>query len=357
MGRRALTLAALAAIVAPAGSLADAAVEVPVPVPAGVADAEGTLACIRTAEDGVEAVDVASGRRLWASAAPARALLVSGGTAWLLEEREARALRVSAYDARSGRPAGAWALAALRLPAWARLAEARGREQVTFTVTARLAGGTLELGWDARRTLIGGTGAHPGGESHGVARLDVASGAVEVTEGARDGPPPVAVPAPGNVRIRLARFHARAADGTLALGGPPPDVEGLLVAGGARIGFERAAGRPAILVHRLAPDGSATAAPLEIPADADAIWPTLDRRHVALRRAHDQRWVDVHGLDRGERVVTLEHPADLAVVGRHVLWTRLGGDGLVLAATELASGRTAWRRTVLRFGERGDPIP
>jgi len=120
---RAPALAALAAA-AWCARAAAADPDLPVHVPAGVADAEGTVVCVHTAEGGVEAVDAASGRRLWLSGAPSRALLVSRGQGWVLEERGG-ALRVTAYDARSGRAAGTWSLSALELPAWARLAEPR----------------------------------------------------------------------------------------------------------------------------------------------------------------------------------------------------------------------------------------
>jgi len=55
----------------------------------------------------------------------------------------------------------------------------------------------------------------------------------------------------------------------------------------------------------------------------------------------------------------LERPVDVAVVGPRAYWTTRKIDGgLELVATESASGRTLWRRTV-REPERhtGVPIP
>lgn len=98
---------------------------------------------------------------------------------------------------------------------------------------------------------------------------------------------------------------------------------------------------------------------LVIPAETDAIWATLDRHHVALRRARDQRLVDVHSLATGARLATLERPVDIAVLGDRVLWTTLSGnEELRLVATEAGTGRAVWTRTVWRAPPpSGPPIP
>jgi hypothetical protein len=91
----------------------------------------------------------------------------------------------------------------------------------------------------------------------------------------------------------------------------------------------------------------------------DAVWATIDRRHVLLRRAYAQPWYDLYSLDTGAPIGRLERPVDVAVVGPRVYWTTRKTDGgLELVATEAASGRTLWRRTV-REPERhtGSPIP
>jgi len=86
------------------------------------------------------------------------------------------------------------------------------------------------------------------------------------------------------------------------------------VADGLRFGFERMANGRGILVHHWSVATSAKERPLEIMADTDAIWPTLDRRHIALRRAHEQTLCDIHSLASGARIATLEKPVDIAVL-------------------------------------------
>jgi hypothetical protein len=328
-------------------------------LPAAVADAAGTVACLRTPERGVEAVDLASGRELWRSAAPSRALLVAGGLAFVLEERGQRRLQLSAYEPGTGLPAGTWAVA-LDLPGWASLAEpASGRTWTTFEVYALHSSGVLEVEYQARRLTALGIppGRRVDAEVAGVLAVDLGSGRTEHRRGARLARPVLATPPPPGSRFH--RFHARPADATLVLGGPPPDVEGVVVAGDERVGFGRTPDGRGVSVARWNAVTGARDPPLAIPADADAVWPTLDRRHVALRRARDQRLVDVHSLATGERIATLERPADIAVIGGRILWTTGSGQAeLRLVSTEARSGRTLWTRTVWRAPpSSGEPIP
>lgn len=356
-------LLAAASLAAPARARAEPAVPGPEAAtffPAGIADAAGTVACLRTPEGGVEAVDLASGRELWRSAAPSRALVVAGGRAFLLEQRAGRRLQIAAYLAGTGRPAGTWAIP--DLPAWASLAgTAAGRSWTTFDVYALLSPGVLEVEYQARQLTA--LGIPPGrridGEAAGVLLLDLESGRMERRAGGRLPRPDLVVPPPAGARARFQRIHARPADATIVLGGPPPDVDGALVAGDLRVGFARTPGGRGVSVTRWSAASGAEEAPLLIPGEADAVWATLDRRHVALRRARDQRLVDVHSLATGERLATLERPVDIAVVGGRVLWTTLSGnEELRLVATEPGAGRTAWTRTVWRAPPpSGPPVP
>jgi hypothetical protein len=357
-------LLAAACLAAPAGARAEPAVPGPEAAtffPAGIADAAGTVACLHTPEGSVEAVDLGSGRKLWRSAAPSRALVVAGGRAFLLEERPGRRFQIAAYQPGSGRSAGTWAIAP-DLPAWASLAgTAAGRSWTTFDVYALFSPGVLEVEYQARQLVA--LGIPPGrridGEALGVLRLDLASGREERRAGGRLPRPDLVVPPPAGARARFQRFHARPADATIVLGGPPPDVDGALVAGDLRLGFARTLDGRGVSVTRWSAASGAEEAPLLIPAETDAVWATLDRRHVALRRARDQRLVDVHSLATGERLATLERPVDIAVVGGRVLWTtRSGNEELRLVATEPGTGRTAWTRTVWRAPPpSGSPIP
>lgn len=94
-------------------------------------------------------------------------------------------------------------------------------------------------------------------------------------------------------------------------------------------------------------------APLEIEADFDAIWPTLDRGHVALRRARDQSLYDLYSLESGARIITLERPVEIAVVGSTALATVLADRGISLVAREARTGRTLWLRLVWREPRSG----
>jgi hypothetical protein len=140
-------------------------------------------------------------------------------------------------------------------------------------------------------------------------------------------------------------------------GGPPPDVEGVLVAGDLRIAFESPARGRGLVVRRWSASTGIERAPLEIEADFDAIWPTLDRGHVALRRARDQSRCDLYSLQSGTRIITLERPVDTAVVGSTVLATVLADRGISLVAREVWTGRTLWRRLVWREPPIGSPVP
>jgi hypothetical protein len=91
--------------------------------------------------------------------------------------------------------------------------------------------------------------------------------------------------------------------------------------------------------------------------EADAIWPTLDRRHVALRRARDQRRVDVYALSGGVPLATLEGALEIAVVDGRVCFTR-GAEGGVELVVLAAGGGERWRRALLPPpGPPGEPIP
>jgi hypothetical protein len=368
MTRRSSTVALLmlallgASIEARTGIAADT-FETPTYIPAGVSDAAGTVGCLRTPEGGVVAVDLATGRALWRSAAPARALLVARGQAFVLEERAGRPLRAACYAARRGRLNRAYALTSLRLPPWASLGGANeGREWTEFEVAARLAGDRLEVGYDVTRTRVYGFRL-PGvvGQVQGVARIGLDSGRVDLSSGPGPAPPPLSEPVAPMPGVRLVAVHARAPDAKLVLGGPPPNIDGALIVGDRRYAFELSPDATTVVVHRWRASGSGREPPLRLMHGqaTDVVWVTVDRSHVLLRRANEQRWYDLYSLETGAPIGRLEHPADVAVVGPRIYWTTLETAGeLVLSATDAVSGLTLWRRTV-RDPDRGpsEPIP
>lgn len=199
-------------------------------------------------------MDLGSGGELWLSAAKSRALVVAGGRAFLV----------------------------------------------------LLSPGVLEVEYQARQLTALGIppGRRIAGEALGVLRLDLESGREERRAGGRLPRPDLAVPPPAGARARFQRIHVRPADATIVLGGPPPDVDAVLIAG-------------------------------------------------------DLRLVDVHSLASGERLATLQRTVDIAVVGGRVLGTTLSGnEELRLVATQPGTGRTAWTRTVWRAPPpSGPPVP
>lgn len=332
--------------------------EIPAYFPAGVANVAGSVGCVRTLAGGVDALDLGTGKRLWKSDPPSRALYVGSESAILLEQRNGR-LQIAAYEPRKGRCIKAWPCN-FALPPWASLAETSGgRTWTTFEVRAIRRSGVLEIGYDAQEHVV--TGIAPpstGPQATGIIRFELGSGRIEHHPGETLAPFPFVESAPAR-GLQPLRFHARPCGPTLMLGGPPPDVQGALIAGDSRIVFEKAPDGRGVIVRRWrASTGAAEPSVTIAAAVTDVIWPTLDRRHVALRRAHEQSKCDVYSLASGARIATLVKPVDIAVVGERILWTAYSGrDQMALIASETATGRTLWRRTVWHDTPPGEPIP
>jgi hypothetical protein len=161
--------------------------------------------------------------------------------------------------------------------------------------------------------------------------------------------------------VRFVALHARPADATVVLGGPPPNDGTALVAGDRRIAFELSRDARTVMVHRWSYAGAAREPVLRLEhgQPTDAVWVTLDRRHVLLRRASDQRVYDLYSLDSGKPEGRLEGPVDVAVVGQRVYWTTRESKGrLVLVGSNLEGGRKLWRHTVRKADVApGEPIP
>jgi hypothetical protein len=339
----------------------------PVYIPAGVVDEQASVACVRTPEGGVEAIDLAHGRTLFVAKPPAKPLLIAAGVAYLLEARPGRGLQVAMYDIARARLLKTIDLAVLALPAWVSIDGSAGgggggREWTLFDVDARLDLDRLTLLYDARRMrAYGSRPAEPVDQVAGAAELLLDSGRVLRADAGRFDPPPLTRPAPPAVGARWLAAHARRADATLMLGGPPANAEGLLVQGDTLLGFRFAEDATVVLAQRF----SAAAAPLGAPlrldhgVPTDAVWVTLDRNHVLLRRAQDQVRYDLFDLTTGAPVDRLERPVDVAVVGDHLLFTSWRDDGrLVLESRRPGARRRDWRRVVrLPDPPPGPPIP
>ena len=335
----------------------------PTYLPAGVSDFAGTLGCLRSPEGGVDAVDLKSGRSLWRSDARARPLLVTGGRAFLLEESAKQPLRLVVRTAQDGRQVRAYDLASLALPPWASLSEQREARQWTeFEAAARLMGDRLEIHYIVtRRQVSGMAGPGAAAQVEGVALVALDSGRIAGQIGPPSPPPLVSEPAPPMAGVRFVALHARPADARIVLGGPPANAGTALIAGERRMAFELSRDAKTVLVHRWSYAGGSREPVLRLEhgQPTDAVWVTLDRRHVLLRRASDQRFYDLYSLDSAKSEGKLEAPVDVAVVGQRVYWTTRESKGrLVLAASNLEAGRKLWRHTVRRAeGPPGEPIP
>ncbi len=251
----------------------------------------------------------------------------------------------------------------LGLPSWASLGgAAEGRRWTSFEVRARLADDSLEIQYDAtRRQVAGFPVPDVVGRVEGMARVSLESGRVDPLPSPGPPPEPLSEPMAPMPGVRLVAAHARAAGATPALGGPPANVEGALVAGDSRFAFELSPDTKSVVVHRWrdAAAGDERSLRIEHEQATDAIWVTLDRRHVLLRRAYDQRRYDLFSLETGAPFGSLHGPMVVAVLGPRVYWTALGtGGSLVLTATEAVSGRRLWSRIVRHPDPPpGAPIP
>lgn len=335
----------------------------PTYLPAGVSDTSGALGCVRSPEGRVDAIDLKSGRSRWHSDSSARPLLVTGGRAYLLEESAKQPLRLVVRTAEDGRQVRAYDLKSLALPPWASLLEPREARQWTgFEASGRLLGDKMEIHYTVTRRQVSGM-AGPGvaAQVEGVALVALDSGRVTGQIGPPSPPPIVSESAPPTAGVRFVALHARPADTAVVLGGPPPNEGTALVSGDRRIAFELSRDTRTVMVHRWSYGGGAREPVLRLEhgQPTDAVWVTLDRRHVLLRRASDQSVYDLYSLDSGKAEGKLEGPVDVAVVGQRVYWTTRESKGrLVLVASTLDGGRKMWHHTVRNAeGPPGEPIP
>lgn len=311
----------------------------------------------------MEAIDTAKGRSLWRVPAPARALILALDRAFVIEQGAGMRLRLAVYAARTGRLLREYDLKRLGLPQWASLAEGTmGRESTRLMLGARLAAETLDLRYEAALTRFSGfQGAVVADRAEGSARIDLELGRVDRRPGPAATEPPLFEPVPPLPGVRLIQVHARALDAMLVFGGPPPGDSGALIVGDRRLAFELSADATTLIVHRWAAAGAGRDEPLRLDHGqaTDAVWVTLDRRHVLLRRAYDQSRYDLFSLESGAALGWLDRPADVAVYGGRVFWTTLEAKGsLRLHAGDPATGRSRWKRTVRPpEGPLGPPIP
>ncbi|WP_439630281.1 outer membrane protein assembly factor BamB family protein [Gemmata sp.] len=157
------------------------------PAPAGhwvgpdvVASPDGRIVFAR-GKDGVEALDAATGKVLWANKTANRLAGASGTTvvAWVADEKAPNGFRVVALDAATGKTLGT--SDAIKMPDWATTQKQHGR---SFRIGAAAVGGKVTVAWQANASYAGGAAPPPEveeaarKEAVGVATVDLASGKV-----------------------------------------------------------------------------------------------------------------------------------------------------------------------------------
>jgi outer membrane protein assembly factor BamB len=157
------------------------------PAPAGswvgpdvVASPDGKTVYAR-GKGGVEALDAATGKVVWASKAANRLAGASGtvAVAWVADEKAPNAFRVVALDSATGKTLGT--SEAIKMPDWAATQKQRGR---SFRIGATAAGGKVAVAWQANAYYAGGARPSPEieeaarKEAAGVAAIDLATGKV-----------------------------------------------------------------------------------------------------------------------------------------------------------------------------------
>lgn len=157
------------------------------PAPAGqwvgpdvVASPDGKLVFAR-GKDGVEAIDLATGKVVWVNKTANRLAGASGTTvvAWVSDEKTPNAFRVVGLDAVTGKVLGT--SAPIKMPDWATTQKQGGR---SFRIGATANGGKVAIAWQANAFYFGGARPSPEIEAEarkeavGVASVDLATGKV-----------------------------------------------------------------------------------------------------------------------------------------------------------------------------------
>jgi hypothetical protein len=161
----------------------------PVFFPQGVADPEGRVAVVATAAGGVDAIDLQDGKRLWHSDDATAPHIIVGDRVIARAESagEPGVLQLVHLDLHSGRNIRS---SQVPLPQWVQIGQG-GRDEFTYNVHAE--GDVLVIEWEAHARYKGGA-APPRHvleaarkDASGVARVDLDTGAVRVTDGDEEG--------------------------------------------------------------------------------------------------------------------------------------------------------------------------
>src|SRR5262249_30889120 len=154
------------------------------PLPGGLADAEGKSAYVAGINGTIDGVDLATGKLIWESKLGSKPLALDGKRLAVQAAEPARpnALRIVVLDlSAEGQLLGK--SDPVVFPDWVVLGVAHGR---SFTSTGRIDQGNLYLTWEARAWYAGGARPTPEieraarKEARGVAKVNLDSGKVEM---------------------------------------------------------------------------------------------------------------------------------------------------------------------------------
>ena len=318
----------------------------PVAIPRGVADPAGETGYVMTSAAGIDAVDLASGRRRWSTSAASWPLLVDEGRliAYRAAGEPPNAIRVVVLDAD-----GTTLLTtdAVTLPPWFSVAEARRDD---FRVEARVEARTLVLGWRAASRYRGGA---PPPEAvvqqathdvEGTARVDLESGKVEASEGWRR-------------QMRASGSSVARPSAAYQVGFAWHETAWTVGDQMAALEVDASASRPSLYL-RVWPRASGGEGERHLLFEGEPVSSavTPDGRYLFVQRADEPPsggftwWC--FDVESARLVVTFEHEAGAqapAVAGSRVLYlVSVGGPAprADYVARDLTTGELLWRRAL-----------
>ncbi|HYR06679.1 MAG TPA: hypothetical protein VEQ60_02845 [Longimicrobium sp.] len=338
-----------------------------IPIPGGIADAEGNVGYVVAAGGGIDAVDLRSGGTMWHTDEASRPLAAAQGqmiAARVVPGARSRIQTVVLDAARGGEPVST--SAPIDLPSWA---DAESDHRDDLELDAELGEGRLVLRWEAHGRYRGGAPPPPAleaaaqGDAAGTAEVDLRTGAVRARTSEADATGRLpAAPAPAADAFAPAPDEAPIAYqvGTSWKTGPWAAAESLAAL--------RPDPRGGVLLNTQGPaDPGPVESPISDDPDAD-VRVTLDGGHVLVRgaagtdpgAAGGEPWEVVSIREPGKRrTLTLRAGAhNFSVAGGRLIYVaEEPGPGVVrrlLAAHGLETGEHLWTR---ELGTRPDAGP
>ena len=370
MGKNSLTLLLtllLAGSPMAAAYLNEGPIRSPVYLPGGVADQNGKTGYVGNVTDGIDAIDLETGRTLWQSALASKPLVAFDHSlvALALDNGKANSVHMVVLDEQAN---GKLILESdpIVFPAWVVVGGALGR---TFSSEGRINKGNFMLAWGATTFYCGGAAPPPqvlkaaARHAVGVARINLQSGHVEMLDAKKtDADSGMALPnAPNNIvsaqYVRLGNIGTNktetGVDSTMTYCSLPLVVGNTLAAfsldkqDGHRLvlnTWDLSTHEPRDPIELMKSKNNLR---LSVTRDGRYVFVTVER----LKQPSD--YVYVFSTETGKRLAKLPFEqvrgADFTVLGSRMFVlrreSRAGLDGLQaqsLRAIDLASAETVW---------------